>query len=85
MSKKRNIASLYKILALYEDIFNENSPVTKESYLTYIDRTYVRWVGHGCEEISDILLGIKKLEMEIEHEQLKSMVFHMINLVKEGE
>ena len=52
---KKDIASIYKVLILYENLNNED--ITIDSYLNYIDRLYVYWVGVGDKEIYEILKG----------------------------
>lgn len=84
MNKSKEIDGLYKILALYEDINNEESPVTIESYLGYIDRLYVKWVGIDNDDIYNTLKGLKILGQDADHRQVKSMVFHMIGIVERG-
>ena len=46
--KEKDISSIYKILILYENIDND---LKVDSYLNYIDRLYVYWVGVGEKEI----------------------------------
>ena len=74
------IASIYKILVLYEKINDSEESIN--SYLNYIDRLYVYWVGVGKEEIYEILKGLWKLGKEATHKTVKSMVFHMIDIIK---
>lgn len=77
---QNKIASIYKILVLYEKI--DDSEESINSYLNYIDRLYVYWVGVGKEEIYEILKGLWKLRKEATHKTVKSMVFHMIDIIK---
>lgn len=85
MNKTREIDSLYKILALYEEIENTESPVTLGGYLGYVDRMYVQWLGVGNSEIYDTLKGLWTLGLQAGHRRVKSMVFHMIEVVERGE
>ena len=55
MDIEKEIASIYKILILYENIENKENLIDIESYLNYIDRLYVYWVGIGEKEIYTIL------------------------------
>lgn len=80
MSKR--IDSLYKILTLYEDLENENSPVNLDSYLSYVDKMYVKWLGIGNEDICDMLKGLWQLGNEAGHKRVKSIVFDMIQLAQ---
>lgn len=84
MNKSKEIDALYKILALFEDIENDKSPVTTESYLSYINKLYIKWLGIGNDDIYNTLKGLENLGAKIEHRQVKSMVFHMISLVERG-
>lgn len=84
MEKEKEINSLYKVLALYEEIDKEGSDITLESYLNYIDRMYVRWLGIGITEISDSLMGLWKLGKDAGHQRVKSTIFHLIGVVKDG-
>ena len=80
MNKKDDIASIYKILILYENLSNED--ITIDSYLNYIDRLYVYWVGVGDKEIYEILKGLWVLGLNAGHKRVKSMVFHMIDVIE---
>lgn len=82
MNKTEEIDSLYKILALYEDIYNDKSPITLNSYLNYIDRLYVKWVGIGQADIYNTLKGLWVLGENAGHRRVKSMVFHMISVIE---
>jgi len=77
---KKDIASIYKILILYENLSNED--ITIDSYLNYIDRLYVYWVGVGDKEIYEILKGLWVLGLNAGHKRVKSMVFHMIDVIE---
>lgn len=81
MADKR-ISSIYKILALYEDIDNTESPVTEGAYLTYLDRQYVYWLGEGNADIYDLLKGLWRLGKEAGHKRVKSTVFHIIEIIE---
>lgn len=85
MEQKELIAQIYKILLLYEDVYNGQSSVCENDYLGYLDRMYVYWVGNGNSEIFNIIKGLYSLGMTVEHKTVKSMVFHMISVLqKEG-
>ena len=77
---KKDIASIYKVLILYENLNNED--ITIDSYLNYIDRLYVYWVGVGDKEIYEILKGLWVLGLNAGHKRVKSMVFHMIDVIE---
>jgi len=78
--KEKEISSIYKILVLYEKI--NDSEENANSYLNYIDRLYVYWVGADEKEIYEILKGLWKLGKEAGHKRVKAMVFHMIDIIK---
>lgn len=82
MDKTKEIDALYKILTLYEDIDNDKSPVTINSYLNYVDRLYVKWIGFGQADIYNTLKGLEVLGQDAGHRRVKSMVFHMIGVVE---
>lgn len=82
MSIEKDISSIYKILILYENIENKENLVDIDSYLNYIDRLYVYWVGVGEQEIYTILKGLWLLGTNVTHKRVKSMVFHMIDIIK---
>ena len=58
MDIEKDISSIYKILILYENIENKENLVDIDSYLNYIDRLYVYWVGDGEKEDDTILKGL---------------------------
>lgn len=84
IEKTKEIDSLYKILALYEDMEDDKSDINIESYLNYIDRLYVQWVGIGNSEIYNTLRGLWTLGKNAGHRRVKSMVFHMIGIIERG-
>ena len=51
MGKFQDINAIYKILGLYEDISDEDSPVDLDSYMTYLDKLYIQWLGSGVSKI----------------------------------
>lgn len=84
MDKNKEIDALYKVLGLYEDLENGINGITLESYLNYLDRLYVLWLGKGNEEISDSLKGLWKLGENAGHKRVKSTIFHLMGAVKNG-
>ena len=84
MEKKELISQVYKILLLYEDAIDINSSVCENDYLGYLDRIYVCWVGIGNKEVYYIIKGLKSLGLEAEHQTVRSMVFHIINIIEKG-
>ena len=45
MGKFQDINAIYKILGLYEDISDADSPVDLDGYMTYLDKLYIQWLG----------------------------------------
>jgi hypothetical protein len=82
MNKTKEINAIYKILALYEDINKTEINITVDSYLNYIDRLYVKWLGIGVAEIYETLKGLWILGEKAGHRRVKSMVFHMISIIE---
>lgn len=81
--KKTNLVSpLFKILLLYEDMIDENSDVTMEDYLAYLNRIGVRYLGIGEHEIYQSIKGLEALGEESNKRIVKSVVFHMISIIK---
>ena len=83
MSEKE-ISSIYKILVLYEEIEKNESLDNVDSYLNYLDRLYVYWLGIGNKEIYEIIKGLWVLGKNAGHKRVKSMVFHLIDIIKKG-
>lgn len=83
MSEKE-ISSIYKILVLYEEIEKNESLDNIDSYLNYLDRLYVYWLGIGEKEIYEIIKGLWVLGKNAGHKRVKSMVFHLIDIIKKG-
>lgn len=82
MDKTKEINAIYKILALYEDINKTEINITVDSYLNYIDRLYVKWLGIGVAEIYETLKGLWILGEKAGHRRVKSMVFHIISIIE---
>lgn len=81
MSKIQDINAIYKILGLYEDIDKADSPVNLDSYLGYLDRMYIHWLGSGQYEIYNSIKGLYILGREATHQQVKSVVFGLIDSI----
>lgn len=82
MDKVKEINSIYKILVLYEDLCQNESNISLDGYLTYIDRLYVEWLGKGNKEVYEILKGLSILGKDAGHKRVKSLVFHIISIIK---
>lgn len=84
MGKEKEISSIYKILILYEEVEKNKSLDKLNSYLNYLDRLYVYWLGNGDKEIYEIIKGLWILGLKAGHKRVKSMVFHIIDIIKKG-
>ena len=80
---KERIAGIYKILLLYEDCLNAQSDVSEMEYIAYLNRLPIRYVGIN-KEIAETIDGLREYGIEIEHDRLKQVVFHMIDLLKKA-
>lgn len=85
MTKQELISQIYKILLLYEDVLDINSTVKPQDYLAYLDRLYVYWLGVGRDDVFNIIRGLRMLELNAEHQTVKQMVFHVIDVVQKME
>lgn len=85
MSKIQDINAIYKILGLYEDIEKKDSPVDLESYMAYLDRLYIQWLGSGISEIYNPIKGLYRLGEDATHKQVKSTVFGIIEFLNKVE
>lgn len=79
MDKEKIISQIYKILLLYEDVIDKK--IALQDYLSYLDRMYVYWVGADRKDIYNVIKGLRVLEENVEHQTVKSMVFHLIHIV----
>ena len=87
MGKFQDINAIYKILGLYEDISDADSPIDLDSYMTYLDKLYIQWLGSGVSKIYNSIKGLYILGGEATHKQVKSTVFGIIetlNKLEEG-
>lgn len=78
--KEQNISALYKILGLFESY--QKDEITEDEYMTYLNRTKVRFDGMPYEEISDTLEGLIKNKTTLNHKTVKSVVFNLIDVYK---
>lgn len=81
MTNKKKIDLFYKIIALYEDSQKEDSKIDEDSYLKYLNRLYVLFLGQGEEEIYNLINGLIKMGTSANHDTVKSIAFHLIGLV----
>ena len=85
MENKQLISSIYKILLLYEDVKDVRSEIKEEDYLAYLSRIYIRFLGRNNSEICDTIKGLITTGMSLTHKQIKSSVFHMIEVIERNE
>ena len=79
MSQNRYADEFYKILGLWEDAFQKQT-IEKDSYLKYLNRLFVKYYGLDKQEIYALIKGLYELQDNAEHETVKSVVFHLIEL-----
>lgn len=85
MGKNDKTAPLYKILLLYEDVFEPTSNVTEDDYLTYLDRISTYYLGAAQMEIYRYIRGLRSAGANLDKSTVKTIVFHICGLVKGGE
>ena len=81
MNKKYQIDRVYEILIQFEKLQNQENNVTEISYKNYIDRLVTWYIGYGNEEIEYALKGLYKLGAQAEHDTVRRIVFHIINII----
>ena len=85
MSKtEKRINKIFNILYQFEQIDVEDSDITKESWLNYLDRLYVWYLGYGNEEIYVAIKGLKESGGNIDHDTVKRVVFEIIKILQKG-
>lgn len=85
MDKKDMIKPLYRILLLYEDVESGKFETTVDEYKAYLSKIGVRYIGAGYKDIYDMIKGLIYLGMNIKHDDVRSIVFDMIDIIKKGE
>lgn len=81
MTKQQRINSIFNILVQFEKINVPFSGITEESYQNYLDRLNVWYIGYGNDDISYAIEGLYKLGAKAEHETVKRIVFHIIDIL----
>lgn len=81
MFKKERIDRIYEILIQFEKLQNRETNITEVSYKNYIDRLVTWYIGYGNEEIEYALKGLYKLGAQAEHDTVRRMVFHIIDIL----
>lgn len=85
MNKRKRINGIFNILVQFEKINDVESDVTEETYLNYLDRLMIWYMGYGNEDIVYAIKGLKELGTKANHDSVKRIVFHVIEILdKEG-
>lgn len=84
MDNKKQIASIYKILLIYEDVADVCNSTTEAEYLSYLSRLYIWASGLENIEIATTIKGLENIGLKASHKSVKSVVFHMIDLLEKG-
>lgn len=86
--KKKLINKCFAILGIYEDCEKIKS---YDSYLNYLNRIKIEMIGFQTNtnyiqliSIINILTGMQKID-DINHSQVKSLVFHIISTIQKME
>lgn len=79
MSKNKHADEFYKILGLWEDAFQKQT-ISADSYLGYVGRLYIKYLGLAADEIYPLLKGLYDLGDKVAHKEVKSIVFHLIEI-----
>lgn len=80
MNKKQRIDEIYNILIQYEKVGTE---ITEDDYIYYLDRLYTWYSGYD-DNIATGIKGLMKLGLDISHDSIRRMTFHLISLVEKG-
>ena len=81
MTKKQKIDGIFKILVEFENFQTNKSNTTLESYLSYLDRLCVFYLGENNEEAYKNIKGMYILGGNVSHGTVKRIVFHIIGLL----
>lgn len=85
MSKNKRIDGIYKILPLFEDMSVSHDENMLNDYLAYLSRMYIRYLGYGNNEISELIKGLMFLKDEATQKEVHRVVFHIISLLEKGD
>lgn len=78
MTKNKRPNPLFVILLLFEDMIKNQ--ITESDYIGYLNRISVEYLGKNEMEIYNYIVGLSKLGSNIEQQQVKSIVFHLLEL-----
>ena len=81
MTKKERIDGIFNILVQFEKIGEAEGQVTSETYSNYLDRLTVWYMGYGNDEIVYGIKGLHELGAEANHDTVRRMVFHLIDIL----
>ena len=81
VTKRQRIDSIFYILVQFEQMMDDSTDVTEETYRNYLDRVNVWYLGRGDEEIGYAIEGLKKMGKEVHHDTVRRVVFHMIDIL----
>lgn len=78
MNKKQRIDEIFNMLVQYEKIGKE---ITEEDYISYLDRLYTWYTGYN-DNIATGIKGLLKFGVNITHDSVRRMTFHLISLIE---
>ena len=81
MTKKERIDGIFNILVQSEKIGEAESQVTAETYGNYLDRLTVWYMGYVNDEIVYGIKGLHELGVEANHDTVRRIVFHLIDIL----
>ena len=81
VTKKQKIDSIFYILVQFEQMMDDSTDVTEDTYRNYLDRINVWYIGYGNEEIGYAIEGLKKIGKNASHDTVRRIVFHIIDIL----
>ena len=81
MVKKERIDRIYEILIQFEKLQKNELNITEDSYKSYINRLITFYIGYGNEDIEYFLRGLYKLGTKANHDTVRQIVFHIIDIL----
>ena len=80
-TKRQRIDSIFYILVQFEQMIDCLNGVTENTYRNYLDRINVWYLGRGNEEIGYAIEGLKKMGKNANHDTVRRIVFHIIDIL----